>query len=73
MKEIRGRKSRDIYYYDEENMTVSDKEGNVIRLYESLDGLDISIISDFIDNMFKKLYIEQNEIKKLCRDLKEMI
>lgn len=73
MKEIRGRKSRDIYYYDDKAMTLTDKEGNVIRLYESLDGLDISIISDFIDNMFKKLYIEQNEIKKLCRDLKEMI
>ncbi len=30
----------------------------------------MSIVSDFIDGMFKKLYIEQNEIKYLTTDIK---
>lgn len=67
---ITGKKGRDKYYYDESNLTLTDKEGNCIRLYESLDGIDMSIMSDFIDGMFKKLYVEQNEIKKLAMDMK---
>lgn len=66
MKEIRGRKSRDIYYYDEENMTVSDKEGNVIKLYESLDGISESNLQWYLDNLFHKFYLISNEFKEDC-------
>lgn len=67
---IQGRKSRDKYYYDEEKLTITDKEGNCIKLYESLEGVNLEILTTFIEGMFQKLYVEQNELKKLTRDMK---
>ena len=67
---IQGKKKRDIYYYDDINMTITDKEGNCIKLYESIDFENINLILPFIENLFSKLYIEQNELKKLLKDLK---
>ena len=45
MRVIQGKKGRDKYYYDPEKMTVSDKDGNVIHIRESLDGVDDSVLS----------------------------
>lgn len=74
MIEIKGKKGRDIYYYDEKTLFITDKEGNKIKLYESLDSLSDGsriVVFEYIDSMFKKLYVEQNEIKKLSKFLKE--
>lgn len=68
MIKIMGESSRDIFYYDEENMTISDKEGNVIKLYEPLDGVIESNLSFYLSHMFHKIYLAQNEFKVLCRN-----
>ena len=61
MIKIQGKKSRDIYFYDEKEMTVSDKEGNKIKLYYPLDTeLDLSWELDYFFHQFYKL---QNELK----------
>ena len=71
MKEIKGRKSRDIYYYDDKAMTLTDKEGNVIKLYESLDGISDNNLSLHIDDLFHKLYLISNDFKTVCNIDKE--
>lgn len=71
MREIHGKKGRDVYLYDEKNLTVTDKEGNVLKLYESLEGLPESNISWYVDDLFHELYKRQNEIALMCRCDKE--
>jgi hypothetical protein len=71
MIEIRGKKGRDIYYYDEGKLTVMDKAGNCIKLYASLNVLSYNNKSIIIDELFHKLYIIQNEASKLCAVTKE--
>ena len=70
MKEIRGKKSRDIYIYDEENLTLTDKQGNTIRLHESREGISDNNLRWSVDDLFHKFYIEINEFKGLCQALK---
>ena len=72
--DFRGKKGRDRYHYDEETHIVTDKEGNSIKLYEDLEGLtdgSKKVVLEWIDLTFKKLYVEQNEVKKLTQYLKE--
>lgn len=71
MKEIRGKKSRDLYIYDEDNLTLTDKNGNIIKLHESLEGISDSTLSTQVDWFFHKMYIEINEFKTLCESLKK--
>lgn len=71
MKEIKGKKSRDIYIYDEEKLTLTDKSGNTIKLQESLEGISDSILSNQVDWFFHKMYKEINEFKTLCQSLKQ--
>lgn len=68
---IQGRKQRDRYYYNNENMTISDKEGNTLKLYESLDGMTKTILRDTVDNMFHKYYRISNIFKEECKAIKE--
>lgn len=72
MKEIKGRKSRDIYIYDSEKMTLSDKEGNIIKLYESLDGLSDNNLTLIVDDLFHDFYLLQNQFKTLSKSYKEL-
>lgn len=71
MREIHGKKGRDVYLYDEKNLTVTDKEGNVLKLYESLEGLPESNVSWYVDDLFHELYGRQNEVALMCRCDKE--
>lgn len=64
---IQGSKSRDKYYYDRENMTVSDKEGNVIKLYENLDDMSEDDIVWYLDGFFHEFYKLSNELKINCQ------
>ncbi len=66
MVEIHGRKSRDIYMYDKTNGVVTDKEGNSIRVYSDLSKLSDNNKSLFIDELFHKLYVIQNDCKDIC-------
>ena len=70
MKIIYGRKKRDIYYIDDENMLVKDKEGNVIKLYETTEGVSDTNLSEFLDMLFHSFYEEQNDFKYRCRQAK---
>ena len=72
MKKIRGRKSRDIYIYDEEKLTLTDKEGNIIKLYESLDGLSDNNIVLLVDELFHEFYLLQNRFSLLSREYKNL-
>ena len=66
MREIRGKKSRDIYFYDEDNMTVSDKEGNTFKLYADFKDISDSNLQWYLDILFHKFYIISNEFKDNC-------
>ena len=72
LKEIKGRKSRDIYFYDEENLTLTDKEGNIIKLYEPLEGLSDNNLTLIVDDLFHEFYILQNRFKYLCIEYKKL-
>lgn len=63
---IQGRKSRDKYYYDEEKLTITDKEGNCIKLYESLEGIPLQNLQFYLDSLFAKFYKLSNEFKMEC-------
>lgn len=67
MVKINGKKSRDVYFYDEEAMTVSDKEGNIIKLYESLDGISENNLRWYLDNLFHDFYKLSNDFKLYCQ------
>ena len=67
MKEIRGKKSRDIYYYDGEKMTVSDKEGNTFKLYEDLSGISDNNLRIYLDWLFHDFYKITNDFKDNCK------
>lgn len=66
MRVIQGKKSRDKYFYDEEKMTVSDKEGNTIKLYVDFNDISESDLVWFLDSMFHKFYKLTNEFKDDC-------
>lgn len=70
MKIYRGEKGRDIYTYDSDTNTVTDKVGNRINMIEPLDDVNDAIVAEFLDLMFKQLYKNQNDLADLCRDLK---
>lgn len=70
MKIYKGAKGRDIYTYDSDTNTVTDKVGNRINMIEPLDGVNDAIVAEFLDLMFKQLYKNQNDLADLCRDLK---
>lgn len=67
MKIIQGRKNRNKYYYDEENMTVSDKVGNCIKLFEPLEGISENNLRIYLDDLFEEFYKLTNDFKKICR------
>ena len=48
------------------NMTLSDKEGNTIKLYESLDGIADNLLQWYADILFHELYKISNEFKDCC-------
>lgn len=70
MKIYKGAKGRDIYTYDSDTNTVTDKVGNRINMIEPLDDVNDAIVAEFLDLMFKQLYKNQNDLADLCRDLK---
>ena len=70
MRVIQGKKGRDKYYYDSEKMTVSDKDGNVIHIRESLDGVDDSVLSWELDLRFHLLYKSINEMDSVISAFK---
>lgn len=72
MKEIKGRKSRDIYIYDEAMMTLTDKEGNVIKVYETLDSLSDNNLTLIVDDLFHDFYLLQNNFKVLSKEYKRL-
>ena len=71
MKIIQGKKSRDKYYYDSENMTISDKVGNTIKLFEILDGLSDNNLSILADELFHDIYNSSNCFKERCKYIKD--
>lgn len=71
IKEIYGYKKRDIFYYDTDKLTLTDKEGNLIKLYESLEGISENNIRDTVYNLFHDLYKLQNLCKDRCKEMKK--
>lgn len=71
MRVIQGKKGRDKYYFDEKAMTVSDKDGNVIRIRESLDGVSDSNLQFKFDFLFHQLYLLINETDATLRAFKK--
>lgn len=72
MKIIQGRKNRNKYYYDEENMTVSDKVGNCIKLFEPLEGISENNLRIYLDDLFSHFYEISNDFKILCKVDKDL-
>jgi CCR4-NOT transcriptional regulation complex NOT5 subunit len=60
IKLIQGKKPRDKYYLDTEKNTVSDKEGNVIKLYVDTSDINAHNLAMDIDDLFHSFYMTQN-------------
>lgn len=67
---IQGRKSRDKFIYDTEKMTITDKIGNTIRIFEPLEGLSETTQRIYVCRLFKNIYNEVNEFKDICEGYK---
>lgn len=63
---IQGTKSRDVYYCNITKMTVTDKEGNCIKLYTSIESISDKNLSYHLDTLFHELYKLTNEFKEIC-------
>lgn len=63
---IQGRKGRDKYYYDPESLTVTDKVGNVIKLFKPVDDINSHNLAIYLDDMFHKLYNAHAEFQGAC-------
>ncbi|MBQ7564639.1 MAG: MerR family DNA-binding transcriptional regulator [Lachnospiraceae bacterium] len=61
---IQGRKKRDVYYFNYEDNSVTDKVGNRLILMEAPDGVQDVTLEDAMDILFKDLYSNLNMIKK---------
>lgn len=73
MKIYKGAKGRDIYTYDSDTNTVTDKVGNRINMIEPLEGCDEEAVSNMLDLMFKELYKRQNDIALTVKFLCEVL
>lgn len=69
---IQGRKKRDVYYYDTEKLTITDKEGNVIKIYVCLSDVSEHNRSLFVDNLFHDFYNIQNNFKDVINVVKTL-
>lgn len=67
MKIIHGKKSRNIYYYDEDNMILEDKAGNRIKLYEPLSDISDNNLRLYLDEFFSEFYKLTNGFKEICK------
>lgn len=63
---IKGRKTRDIYYYDSERKHITDKEGNILKVYEDISNISDENLSIIIDDFFHDYYKLANEFKNTC-------
>lgn len=74
MKIYKGAKGRDIYTYDSDTNTVTDKVGNRINMIEPLKETDDEeAVSNMLDLMFKELYKRQNDIALTVKFLREVL
>lgn len=71
IKIVYGRRKRDKLYYDTEKLTLTDKEGNVFKLIESLDGISEKVLPDYIDTFIHEYYRLINSFKNTCKGLKD--
>ncbi len=53
---IQGKKKRDVYFFNYEDNTVSDKIGNTLVLRETPDGVNELTLEDALDHVFHTLY-----------------
>lgn len=68
---IQCRHSRDRFEYDDELLTITDKIGNTIKLFEPLEGLSDVTKRIYIERLFKNIYVQVNEFKDICQEYKE--
>ncbi len=62
IRKIQGRKGRDVYYFNYDDNSVTDKIGNRIQLRESIDGVHDITLTDALDILFHNLYVNSNSV-----------
>ena len=60
IRKIQGRKGRDVYYFNCEDNSVTDKIGNRIQLREGIEGVHEITLTDAMDILFHNLYRASN-------------
>ena len=69
---IQGRKKRDVYYFNYEDNSVSDKVGNTLYLRENPDGVDNNLLQDYMDELFHDVYKRTNMLSEGFNALRKM-
>lgn len=68
---IQGRKARDKFIYDDEAMTITDKIGITVKVFEPLEGLSETTKRIYVTRMFQNIYQQIDEFKIICQEYKE--
>ena len=68
---IQGRKSRDKFIYDDEAMTITDKIGITVKVFEPLENLSEVTKRVYVTRMFNNIYKQIDEFKIICQEYKE--
>ena len=63
---IQGRKKRDVYVYDPTNKTLTDKQGNVIKIQRDLLVLREDLRAMECDDAFHSIYCAIESINSSC-------
>lgn len=68
---IQGRKARDKFIYNDEAMTITDKIGITVKIFEPLEGLSETTKRIYVTRMFQNIYQQIDEFKIICQEYKE--
>lgn len=67
LTKIESKKTGHIYYYDKKKKTIKDSIGNEIAVEESIDGVKMSNLGLYADDLFEMLYEIQKRFNDDCR------
>lgn len=67
LMKIESKKTGNIYYYDKKKKTIKDSIGNEITVKESIDGVKMSNLGLYADDLFEMLYEIQKRFNDDCR------
>ena len=72
IRKIQGRKGRDVYYFNCDDNSVTDKVGNRLYIHGSIEGVQELIVQDYMDDLFHTTYEMENMVRNGLEGLRTM-